>query len=99
MFALKFSFYLRYHRDVPRSIHVPLDKLVGIDFAGIDDHAPGMVMAVIEKDDALLDELFGDYAPEYRQLVQDRESNWKELMRFDEELVLVSVGAEANDEG
>lgn len=95
MFALKFSFYLRYHRDVPRSIQVPLDKLVGINFAGIDDHAPGLVMAAIEKDDALLDELFGAYAPEYRQLTQDREMNWKELMRFDEELVLVALETNA----
>lgn len=95
MFALKLSFFLRYHRDALRSVHVPLEKLVGMNFAGIDDHAPAMVMSVIEKDDDLLNELFGDFAPEYRQLMQDRESNWKELMRFDEELVLVPVEAGA----
>jgi hypothetical protein len=91
MFAFQFSFNLRYHRDVTRSIQVPLDKLAGINFAGIDDHAPALIMAVIEQDDALLNELFGDFAADYRQLTEDRETYWKELMRFDEELVLVAV--------
>lgn len=66
MFAIKFSFVLRYHRDVPRSILVPLEKLVGINLAGSDENVTDAVMAVIEKGEALLKELFGDYAPTYR---------------------------------
>lgn len=93
MFALKFSFVLRYHRDVPRSILVPLEKLVGINLAGFDENVTDAVMAVIEKDDALLNELFGDYAPTYRETIEHRDIYWKDAQRYDEELVLVQVDA------
>lgn len=93
MFALRFSFVLRYHRDVPRSIQIPLDKLVGVNLAGVDEDASDKVMAVIEGDDGLLNELFDDFTPEYRDIIKNRDIYWKDAMRFDEELVVVQVDA------
>ncbi|ACL42312.1 hypothetical protein Achl_4361 (plasmid) [Pseudarthrobacter chlorophenolicus A6] len=89
MFALKFSFVLRYHKDIVRSIHVPLEKLAGINLA--DGDFAARIMSVIEEDDALLNDLFGDYAHSYRAMAEDRDIYWKDLMRFGEEIVIVPV--------
>lgn len=89
MFALKFSFVLRYQTDVPRSITVPLEKLTGVDLAEGD--FTSKVMAVIEEDDDLLKELFGDYARTYRDMLEDRDIYWKDLMRFGDAIFLVPV--------
>ena len=91
MHALKFSFVLRYQEEVPRSVIVPLEKLAGINLA--EDDLADKVMAAVAEDDALLHELFADYASEYLAMAAHRDIYWKDLMRFREELVLVEVPA------
>lgn len=95
MFAFKFSFSLRYYRDVRRSVLIPVEKLAGLDFAAFSDQPTDLVMAVIEKDDTLIADLFGDFASEYRELAAHRDLYWKDLQRNNEELVLVAVEDDA----
>jgi hypothetical protein len=66
MFALKLSFVLRYQMDVLRSVVIPLEKLADINLAGEDivDKVLSSVV-VVDDDDELLRELFGDYMVEY----------------------------------
>jgi hypothetical protein len=91
MYALKLSFVLRYQMDVPRSVIVPLEKLVDINLAGED--IMDKVLSSVVDDDELMLELFGDFMHEYRDMAAHADIYWKDLMRFQEELVLVSVEA------
>lgn len=91
MFALKLSFVLRYQTDVPRSVVVPLEKLAGINLAG--DDIADKVLAAILGDDDLMRELFGNYMHQYRDMTDNTDIYWKDLMRFQEELVLVPAAA------
>lgn len=91
MYALKLSFVLRYQMDVLRSVVIPLEKLAGINLAG--DEVVDKVLTSIISDDALMRELFGDYLYEYRSMAADAAAYWKDLMRFQEELVIVPAAA------
>lgn len=92
MHALKLSFVLRYQMDVPRSVVIPLEKLAGINLAS-DEDVVDKVLAAIIGDDDLMRELFGNYIRQYRDMVDHTDIYWKDLMRFQEELVLVPVEA------
>lgn len=91
MFALKLSFVLRYQMDVHRSVVIPLAKLADINLAG-EDIADKVLAAIID-DDVLMEELFGSYMWTYRGMAEETNIFWKDLMRFQEELVLVPVEA------
>ena len=91
MFALKLSFVLRYQMDVHRSVVIPLAKLADINLAG-EDIADKVLAAIID-DDVLMEELFGSYMWTYRGMAEETSIFWKDLMRFQEELVLVPVEA------
>jgi hypothetical protein len=90
MFALKLSFFLRY-QDVLRSVVIPLEKLADINLAG--DDIMDKVMSSVVDDDELMRELFGDYLDEYRDMAAHADIYWKDLMRSQEELVLIPVQA------
>lgn len=89
MFALKLSFVLRYQMDVRRSVVIPIEKLDGINLAG--DHIVDAVLAAIFDDDEAMRELFGDDMQGYRDMVVRTDLYWKDLMRFQEELLIVQV--------
>ncbi|QOT19634.1 hypothetical protein [Paenarthrobacter sp. YJN-5] len=91
MYALKLSFVLRYQKDVPRSVVVPLEKLAGINLA--DENIADHLLASILGDDDLMRELFGNYMHQYREMVDHTDIYWKDLMRFQEEVILVLVEA------
>ena len=91
MFALKLSFVVRYQMDVHRSVVIPLAKLADINLAG-EDIADKVLAAIID-DDVLMEELFGSYMWTYRGMAEETNIFWKDLMRFQEELVLVPVEA------
>lgn len=91
MHALKLSFVLRYQMEIPRSVVIPLEKLAGINLAG-DDIADKVLASILDDDD-LMHELFGDYLYEYRSMDDQKDIYWKDLMRFQEQLVLVTVPA------
>jgi hypothetical protein len=91
VFALKLSFVLRYQMDILRSVVIPLEKLADIDLAG--DDIVDKVMASVINDDELMQELFGDYMYEYRSMAADSAAYWKDLMRFQEELVLIPAAS------
>jgi hypothetical protein len=61
-----------------------------INLAG-DDRGQGHVLIV--DDDALMRELFDDYLDQYRDMAAHADIYWKDLMRSQEELVLIPVQA------
>ena len=91
MFALKLSFVLRYQMNIHRTVVIPLAKLADINLAG-EDIADKVLAAIID-DDVLMEELFGSYMWTYRGMAEETNIFWKDLMRFQEELVLVPVEA------
>lgn len=91
MYALKLSFVLRYQMDVPRSVVVPLEMLADINLAG-EDIVDKILSSVVD-DDELMRKLFGDFMVEYKDMAAHADIYWKDLMRFQEELVLVPVAA------
>jgi hypothetical protein len=91
MYALKLSFVLRYQMDVLRSVVIPMEKLSDINLAG--DGIVDAALAAIYEDDDLMRELFGGDLHDYRNMAVRADNYWKDLMRFQEELVLVPVEA------
>lgn len=82
--AIEYSFRLRY-QDNTHEVVIPAERLLDVP---LDVET---VRRLVERDDALLAELFRDFLPEYRQMAKDPGYWSEELERDDERIKLVEV--------